>query len=256
MSVHAIDPRPSADPVQQARIDLAAAHRLSVLHDLDEGIDNHYTMTVPGTSDRYLGLPYGLHWSEATASNLIVFDADGKTLEGRGLVELSALCIHEPIHRLTGATVVLHTHQPWSLALNMLADNRLIPASQSAAFFHGRVAYDDTYTGTADFPAEGERLAEFVTDRIHTVFMKNHGVMVIGDSVGQAYRRLYMLERVCRAQMLALGAGQPLNVLSEEVIAQVQSPAQHDWHSRPERERLFFDAMKRVLDQEFPGYED
>jgi hypothetical protein len=71
--------------------------------------------------------------------------------------------------------------------------------------------------------------------------MKNHGVMVAGDTVAQAYRRLYMLERVCRGQLLAMATGRPLELLSEEVIAKVQGPHAEDRHSRVERERLFFE---------------
>lgn len=254
MSVHAMSRSRVNDPVTQARIDLAAAHRLAVLHGLDEGIDNHFTVTVPGTDDRYLILPFGLHWSEARASDLIVFDDQGRTVEGNGVAELSAVCIHAPVHRITGARVVLHTHQTATLALNMLDDNRLIPSSQTAAYFHGRVAYDDTYTGTADFPEEGERLARILGEGQHTIFMKNHGVLVTGETVAQAYRRLYLLERVCEAQLLAMGSGRALAPLSEEVIAQVQAPPAHDSHPRGERERLFLEAMKRVLDRELPGY--
>jgi ribulose-5-phosphate 4-epimerase/fuculose-1-phosphate aldolase len=226
-----------------------------VLHELEEGIDNHFTVTVPGRDDRYLILPFGLHWSEARASDLIVFDESGKTLEGDGLVELSAQCIHAPIHRICGARVVMHTHQTWAVALNMLKNNRLLPASQTAAFFHGYIAYDDTYAGTADFIEEGERLAGVIGKK-HVLFMKNHGVLVTGDTVAQAYRRLYKLERVCRAQILAMSSGQPLEVLSDEVVAQVQSPPANDRHSRSERERLFFEAMMRILDRENPGYAD
>ncbi len=254
MSVHAMSRDRVNDPVTQARIDLAAAHRLAVLHGLDEGIDNHFTVTVPGEDDRYLILPFGLHWSEARASDLVVFDDTGATLEGEGTVELSAQCIHAPVHRIIGARVVMHTHQTWTLALNMLEDNRLVPSSQTAAFFHGRVAYDDTYAGTADFPEEGERLAALLGDGQHTVFMKNHGVLVTGDTVAQAYRRLYLIERVCQAQVLAMSTGRALAPLAEDVIAQVQAPAEHDRHPRAERERLFFEAMKRVLDRELPGY--
>ena len=252
MSIHPLPSR-ITDPVTQAKVHLAAAHRLAVLDQLEEGIDNHFTVTVPGRDDRYLILPFGLHWSEARASDMIVFDESGMTLEGEGVVELSAQCIHAPIHRITGARVVLHTHQTWALALNMLQNNRLVPASQTAAFFHGRVAYDDTYLGTADTVDEGERLARVLGDK-HILFMKNHGVIAVGDTVGQAYRRLYKLERVCRTQLLAMGSGQPLQVLSEEIIAQVQAPAEHDRHSRTERDRLFFEAMMRVLDRENPGY--
>lgn len=255
MSVHKLSAARDADPVRQARVHLAAAYRLAVLDDLEEGIDNHFTVTVPGHDDRYLILPFGLHWSEARASDMIVFNEKGETLEGEGEVELSAQCIHAPIHRITGARVVLHTHQTWAVALNMLKDNRLLPASQTAAFFHGHVAYDDIYSGTADFVEEGERLARLIGAK-QVLFMKNHGVLVVGDTVAQAYRRLYKLERVCRAQLLAMGSGRPLEILSEAIVAQVQSPPPDDRHTRIERERLYFEAMMRVLDRELPGYAD
>ena len=111
MSVHNLKTKPQVDAIQQAKIHLAAANRLAVLDDLHEGIDNHFTMTVPGAKDRYLILPFGLHWSEARASDMLVFNENGETLEGEGVVELSAQCIHAPVHRITGANVVLHTHQ-------------------------------------------------------------------------------------------------------------------------------------------------
>jgi len=255
------DPLPTisetaSDPVQQAKVHLAAAHRLAVMDELEEGIDNHFTVTLPGTDDQYLILPFGLHWSEACASQMITFNENGDTFDGEGHVELSALCIHAPIHRITGAQVVLHTHQHWVVALNLLQNNRLLPASQTAAFFCGHLAYDDTYTGTADALSEGERLASLLKDDTHVLFMKNHGVLVVGDTVAQAYRRLYMLERVCRAQVCAMGTGQALQLLSDDVIAQVQTDATDDRFSSEDREQLYFAAMMRVLDRDRPGYAD
>jgi ribulose-5-phosphate 4-epimerase/fuculose-1-phosphate aldolase len=241
--------------VAEARVHLAAAHRLAVLHELEEGIDNHFTMTVPGRQDRYFILPFGLHWSEASASNLIAFDESGRVVEGKGSLELSAHCIHVPIHRVTGARVVLHTHQTWATVLNMLVDNRLLPATQTSAFFHGEIAYDDDYTGVAATLGEGERLAALMGTK-PIVFMKNHGVLVTGATVAQAYRRLYRIERVCRNQILALGTGRPLQVLSDEVAERVKAPNPDDSHSRGERERLFFEAMMRILDRQLPGYRD
>ena len=255
MSVHPLTAARASDAVTQARIHLAAAYRLAVFHELDEGIDNHFTMVVPDRGDHYLILPFGRHWSEARASDLSVFDESGATLQGEGVVELSAQCIHAPIHRLCGAKVVLHTHQTWAVALNMLKDNRLLPASQTAAYFHGHVAYDDDYGGTADVLEEGERLAALLGDK-HVMFMKNHGVLVVGDTVAQAYRRLYKLERVCRAQILAMSTGRPLQLLADDIIRLVQAPHQDDRHPRVERERLFFEALMRVLDREMPGYGD
>ena len=79
--------------------------------------------------------------------------------------------------------------------------------------------------------------------------------LVVGETVGQAYRRLYLLERVCRAQILAMSTGRPLAVLPDDVVAQVQAPPEHDRHGGGARERLYFDAMKRVLDREMPGYD-
>ncbi|GHC76533.1 hypothetical protein GCM10007320_15830 [Pseudorhodoferax aquiterrae] len=250
--LHAV---PADDAVRQARVHLAAANRLAVHDGLEEGIDNHFTMVVPGTTDRFLVLPFGLHWSEARASDLIVFNEQGDILEGQGSLELSALSIHAPLHRITGAKVVLHTHQTWALALNMLQDNRLLPGSQTAAFLAKNIAYDDGYTGLAAELSEGERLAGIIGDK-HVLFMKNHGVVTVGDTVAQAYRRLYRLERVCKAQLLAMATGKPLALLSDEMVAKVDKPNPNDSHPRAEREALYFAAMMRVLDRVNPGYAD
>ncbi len=255
MSVQQLTPRPAADAVRQAKVHLAAALRLAVLDGLEEGIDNHFTMMVPGYTDRYLLLPYGLHWSEARASDIIVFNDAGETLEGNGVVELSAQCIHAPMHRLTGAKVVLHTHQPWATALNMLKNNRLLPATQTAAFFHNRIAYDDHYQGLAKTMAEGERLAALLQGK-QAMFLKNHGVITVGDTVAQAYKRLYKLEKACQTQLLAMSSGQPLEVMSDAVVAEVQQRAPADRHPSSERDRLYFEAMMRVLDRVNPGYAD
>jgi ribulose-5-phosphate 4-epimerase/fuculose-1-phosphate aldolase len=225
MSVHALNSSNTTRPeaLRELRVHLAAALRMAVLHELEEGIDNHFTVAVPGQPGRYLVLPFGLHWSEARADDLIVFDDEGRTVEGDGVVEVSAWCIHAPVHRLSGAPVVLHTHQPWTVALNMLKDNRLLPASQSAVFVHHLIAYDDHYQGTADTPEEGERLAALMGDK-PIVFMKNHGVLVTGNTLAQAYRRLYRLERVCRTQVLAMSTGRELEVLSPEIIGRSRDP--------------------------------
>ena len=243
------------DDAWQARVHLAAANRLAVHDGLEEGIDNHFTMIMPGTTDRFLVLPFGLHWSEARASDMIVFNEAGEVLDGQGSVELSALSIHAPLHRITGAKVVLHTHQTWALALNLLQDNRLLPCSQTSAFLTQHIAYDDGYTGLAGALSEGERLASVIGDK-HVLFMKNHGVVAVGESVAQAYRRLYRLERVCKAQLLAMATGRPLALLSDDLVAKVDKPNPNDSHPRAEREALYFAAMMRVLDRTNPGYAD
>lgn len=247
--------RVAADPVTLARTQLAAAHRVATIHELEEGIDNHFTVTLPGYEDRYLVLPFGIHWSEARARDLFVFDEKGQTLQGEGHVELSARCIHAPIHRISGKRVVMHTHQTWAVALNMLKDNRVVPATQTAAFYCRDIAYDDTYTGTADTLEEGERLARLM-DGKNIVMMKNHGILCAGDTVAETYRRLYKMERICRTQVLAMATGKELNVLGDEVVNAVLAPAEQESHPREERDRLFFEAMMRIVDRELPGYND
>jgi len=254
MTIHALPASSShPDPIQVAKVHLAAANRLAVLDGFAEGIDNHFTMCVPGREDQYLVLPFGLHWSEARASDMMIFNEAGKTIEGHGVVELSAQSIHAPLHRILGAKVVLHTHQPWALALNMLEDNRLLPATQTAAFFHDRIAYDDHYTGLAATLSEGERLAACMKDK-WVLFLKNHGVVTVGETVAQAYRLLYKLERACHTQVLAMGTGKPIHLIEEDVINRVRVPSVADRHPRSERERLYFEAMMRVLDRVNPGY--
>jgi ribulose-5-phosphate 4-epimerase/fuculose-1-phosphate aldolase len=99
------------------------------------------------------------------------------------------------------------------------------------------------------------RLARLLGDN-QVMFMKNHGVLVVGATIAQAYERLYKLERVCRAQVLAMATGEPLEILSDQIVAQVQAVPADDRHSPSERERLYFEAMMRVLDRELPGYAD
>ena len=140
----------------QARIDLAAAHRLAVMHGFHEGIFNHLTLAVPGRSDRYYQIPFGMHWSEVKASSFMeVGINDGKVKRGAGDVERSAYCIHAPIHKLQPKTAaaVFHTHMPYTSALTRLEDPRIKEIGQTEVGMLDEIAYDDTYTG----PAFGRR---------------------------------------------------------------------------------------------------
>ncbi len=254
MPIHVFNTDSIHDEAMEVRVDLAAALRLAAYFDLQEGIDNHFTVTVPGFEDRYLMLPFGKHWSEARCSDMIVFNEAGETLEGEGIVEMTAKCIHAPMHRITGKKVVMHTHQPWVVALNMLEDNRLLPTSQTAALFHSLIAYDDDYTGLATMLREGERLANVMRDK-SVLFMRNHGVMVATNNIASAFKILYFLEKVCRTQVLAMSTKKPLSIIEPEVVARLQSPNENDRHQGV-RTNLFFSAMKRILDREMPGYEN
>jgi ribulose-5-phosphate 4-epimerase/fuculose-1-phosphate aldolase len=244
-----------ADAEQRARVDLAACYRLADRFGLNEGIDNHLTLLVPGYSDRFLLPPFGMHWSEVKASDFLVVEFSGRVVSGQGSVEDTALYIHGPTHRLSPqGRCVLHTHMPHATALCMLENPRLEMAVQSALGFYEDVAYDPVYNGLALDVSEGERLARALGDK-SVLMMGNHGVLVVGKTVPQAFERLYFLERAAQAQILALSTGRPLRLIPEPVIKMTvaQFGAGGSVGGR-DRADLHFDALKRVLDRSAADY--
>jgi ribulose-5-phosphate 4-epimerase/fuculose-1-phosphate aldolase len=240
---------------RQARIDLAAAHRLAVMHGFSEGIFNHLTLAVPGAGDRYYQIPFGLHWSEVTANCLMEVDYEGRVVRGEGEVELSAFCIHAPIHRLNPrAACVLHTHMPFASALARLEDPEILPIGQTEIGFLGCLAYDREFTGLAFDPAEGERLAQVLGDK-KVLMMANHGVLVTGESVAEAYDLLYYLERAAQVQLYAMWTGRPLQrvppAIVEHTLRQYAMPQRYA--GKPAHEHHFA-ALKRLLDRREPDY--
>lgn len=236
--------------VRETRVDLAAAYRLAVRHGLCESINNHFTARVG--EDRLLVIPHGLHWSEVTASRLLLVDGEGKVHEGHGEVEPSALFIHSRILRARpDAKAVMHTHQTYATTITVLENGRLLPISQNALRFFGRVAYDDSYHGAADHAAEGERLASVLGDK-DVLFHASHGVVVLGSSVAKAYDDLYFLERAAKVQVLAQATGERLRGIPEDVARGYVRPDRPNNLTKQALEH--FEALKRLLDRDEPDY--
>ena len=217
----------------QARVDLAAAHRLAFKQGFSEGIFNHLTLTVPGRSDRYYQIPFGMHWSEVTASSFMeVGIDDGEVKRGEGDVERSCYCIHAPIHKaLPQAKAVFHTHMPYASALTRLEDPRIKEIGQTEVGLSGEIAYDDEYTGPALDPAEGARLAGVIGDKT-VLFMANHGISTVGATVADAYDMLYYIERAAQVQIYAMWTGQPLKQLPAPVVREDQARLRRQQHVR------------------------
>jgi ribulose-5-phosphate 4-epimerase/fuculose-1-phosphate aldolase len=245
----------SSSPAErQARIDLAACHRLAAHFGLNEGIDNHMTLLVPGRTDRFYLAPFGLLWSQVRASDFLELNFAGEVVAGSGRVEDTALYIHLSVHRLKpGARCVLHTHMPYATALGMLEDPTLYMAGQSALGFYDDIAYVD-YNGLALDYSEGERLARALGDK-STGLLRNHGVLVTADSVAAAFERLYFLERASQAQVLALSTGKRLQLLPEELVraTAAQFRAGERVAGEP-RVELHFSALKVLLDRSAADY--
>jgi ribulose-5-phosphate 4-epimerase/fuculose-1-phosphate aldolase len=237
--------------VEQAmRVDLAAAFRLAVRMELHEGVCNHFSVMLPD-GKTFLLNRYGLHWSEVTASNLLALDAAGRILSGDGEFEKTAFYIHSRIHLANPrATCVLHTHMPYATALTLLEGGRLEMVEQNALRFHDDIAYDDTYNGLVVDNAEGDRLARVMGSK-RVMFLANHGVIVAGPSVAEAYDLLYYLERACRLQVLARSMGGKFRPVRREVVEQTYKMILAD---TPKYAGAHFEALKRILDREEPSY--
>jgi ribulose-5-phosphate 4-epimerase/fuculose-1-phosphate aldolase len=251
--------RGAADAAEwQARVDLAAAHRLAVAHGLSEGIFNHFTLAVPGRDDRYYQIPFGLHWSEVTASSLMEVGYDGAVLRGEGEVEASGFCIHAPIHRLIARhACVLHTHMPFAGALARLEDPRLLALGQTEIAFLDIIAYDEDYAGLAFDPTEGERLARVLGPDRKVLVMGNHGVIVCGETVAEAYDLLYYFERACQVQLYAMWTGRPLKEVPPPVVAHtLRQYAESPVYGGKPASHHHFAALKRLLDRTEPDYAD
>lgn len=223
--------------------DLALALRAAAFHGLAEGVCNHFSVTLPDDSRRFLINPRGLHWSEIGPADIVLVDEEGKVLQGRHRVEPTAMYIHAAAHRITGHAVVLHTHMPYATALTLTVDRALDTcASQGAMRFHGRIGIDADYHGLALDAAEGARIAAALQGK-DVAFLANHGVIVAAPTVAHAYDDLYYLERACMHQVLALSTGRPLARVDEALSAHVALQVQGE----REQSELFFEALRRML---------
>jgi ribulose-5-phosphate 4-epimerase/fuculose-1-phosphate aldolase len=231
-----------------ARVELAAAHRMAVLDGLNEGTWNHFSVTVPGNPERMLVTPASYHWKQVTASSLIVVDGNGGKVEGADDYDRSAFCIHYPIHRhCPQAACVLHAHPPFATALSLVAGGRVLMADQNALAVYDRVAYYEVWDGFVSDLDHGKRLAAALGDK-RVLVMSNHGVLVVGPTIAEAYTDLYQLERACMIQCHAQAMGTVRSIpheLARDAPAEIDSTRYKLAH---------FAAMRRLLDAEQPDY--
>lgn len=231
----------------KARQDLAAAYRLADYFGFSEGIDNHLSCSVPGKEDQYLLIPYGLHWSEVKASSLVIVDGKGNKISGEGYIEPSAFLIHGAVHEASKKNkCVMHTHMESALAISMLEKGRLLMADQNAVRFFGRVNYLDEYEGVVLDKGLAEPMGRLLKDA-DILFLANHGVIVTGNNIYEAWESLYFLEKACRAQILAVSQGQPIKLISEKVANKVKIQIEEENKSNSANSYRHFEALKRLL---------
>jgi len=235
----------------QLRIDLAAALRLAARHGWHEAVANHFSAAVSPDGKKFLVNPRWRHFASARASELLLVDGDDhETMNRPDAPDPSAWSIHAAIHRrLPQARVVLHLHPPYATALASLKDPSILPIDQNTARFHNRVATDMNFGGIATEAEEGERIASTIGNR-KVLMMANHGVTVIGETVGEAFDTMYYLERAAQTMILASSTGRPLNVMNEE-LAEATAAGWDDYKGADE---AHFAELKRMLDKEGADY--
>jgi ribulose-5-phosphate 4-epimerase/fuculose-1-phosphate aldolase len=214
-------------------------------------VANHFSLALDPEGRHVLINPRWRHFARIRASDLLLLDvADGAVMERPEAPDPTAWCIHGALHRLRPEIrCVLHTHMPFATALTSLEDSRVLPIDQNAARYWGRIAYAEDYGGFALESDEGQRIAQALGDK-PILFLKNHGVIVTGRSVAEAFDELYYLETACRQLVLAYSTGRPLRLISDNLAARVAG----EWAEYAGFAEAHFAELKALLDAEDASY--
>ena len=236
---------------RDARVQLAACYRIFNHLGWVEMIFNHITLRVPGAEKLFLINPFGLHYREITASNLVLIDLEGNALrESKWPVNKAGFVIHSTLHgSISDVNCVMHTHTTSGMAVACLKDG-LSPTNFYAAQLYGGVAYHD-FEGITVEDAERQRLVASIGGK-RALILRNHGLLAWGASLPEAFMTLWTLQRACDVQIAASSAGD-LNPIRSEVFAQTVR------ESGPGEKRTcedVFAAMQRLVDVKDPSYRD
>ncbi len=243
-----------SDAEWQIRCDLAALYRLVAHHRWTDFIYTHISARLPGPDHHFLINRYGVHFQHMRASDLVKIDVDGKIVDPRALssrdVNAAGFTIHSAIHMAREDLMcVVHTHTPAGIAVSAQKDG-LLPLSQHAMKFYGRLAYHG-YEGIALDLDERERLVADLGQH-KAMILRNHGLLVGGTSIAEAFHMIYMLERACAAQVDALAGGREIILPPEDV--RVHTSAQFASHEHDEHYGMVWDAALRLIEDGKPDY--
>ena len=235
----------------EARQQLAACYRIFDHMGWAELIYNHITLRVPGEEHAFLINPFGLLYSEVTASNLVKIDIDGHILDGSPYpVNRAGFTQHSVFHRhLTDAHCVIHTHTTAGMAVSATQEG-LQPTNFYAAAFAGRIAYHD-FEGITLRPEEGERLIRDLGSR-RIMMLRNHGTLVMADTLPKAFLMHWMLQRACEIQVATGAAGTPREIPGEVIAVHQRDIGGVQLPSGPGVPD--FQAMVRLIDRIDPSW--
>lgn len=252
----AVTPGQSAVEIERAiRRDLAAAYRLVALFGWDDLVFTHISARIPGPEHHFLINPYGMLFEEITASSLVKVGLDGQKIDDSPHpVNPAGFTIHSAVHEVReDAGCVMHLHTPDGTAVATLEEG-LLPLNQTAQLVIDDLAYHD-YEGVALDHDERPRLQKDLGPK-GSMLLRNHGTLTVGATVGQAFTRMYFLERACTMQVRTLsmragGAG-GLYPTAEAVIE--KNKAIGRMGLPPTADMLVWPALLRKLARTCPDY--
>ncbi len=237
----------------RTRVDLAACYRLVDLFGWSDLINTRITARVPGPDGHFLIDPYGLLYEEITASSLIKIDFEGTKVEPSDAeINSRGFAIPGAVHRARpDVACVLHTHTVAGCAVSMQKDG-LLPLNQYALEVIGDVAYHN-YEGAERSADERKRLLADLGDR-HIMVLRNHGLLIVGQSIAAAFAATYRMERACAMQLAFQQSGATLHPVSEQVVSAAGQRARNG--GLGDRTRFEWLALLRKLDRIDPSYKD
>lgn len=250
---HSIDAALPAQSEAALRIQLAGIYRVFAMLGWTELIYNHITVRLPGPDTHLLINPFGLHYTEVTASNLLRIDLDGRVVDASPYrANPAGFVVHTAIHRaVPGAHCVMHTHTTAGMAV-ACSQRGLENSNFYSAQLDGLVAYHD-FEGITVNADEGPRLVANLGDR-PLMILRNHGLLSIGETIAQAFTRLWTLNRACEVQLATAALG-PARLIPDDVAARCTRDAlQFDPRYGAGQDVL--DALLREADRIDPSYRE
>lgn len=237
----------------QARVDLAAAYRLSAHYGWDDLIFTHISARVPGPEHHFLINPYGMMFEEITASSLVKVDLNGNlVMETSYLMNPAGFTIHSAIHAAReDAHCVIHLHTDYGVAVSAQQEG-LLPISQQSLVVLASLAYHD-YEGLALNEGEKPRLVTDLGNR-NSMILRNHGLLTVGRNAAEAFLAMFLLERACKIQILAQSGGGKLSPVPDHILNIVA--LQLDAVTAGQGAQLTWPGLLRKLDRIDPSFRD
>ena len=240
--------------ITELQIDLAATFRWTARLNMHEGVANHFSACVPGSSTDFYVNKAGLHFSQIKASDIILVTKDNieELKKKPDLVDPTAINIHGAIHqKVPHARCIFHVHSKYATALSALKDPIMKPIDQNTMIFFNRVSVFNEFGGLG-FEDESIKMANALGNKQH-LLLANHGIITTGETIAEGFNYLYYFEKAAETYLTALSTNKELNIVSDEIA---EKTAQETADYPINLAQLHLDQIKKILDKEEPDYKN